>query len=173
MSYQMSPQTAFTPPDPSMLTIRDRDGSLVFWAGHAANTRMLAPPEGYAIDDAADACVYDEGCGSVKRRGFVLKHGGRETELGYGERRSFEGYVALHAGNNQEVARAGRCADWWVASSTVVLIRGSLESLNQADAVPRWTEESQSPPAVRLRPRKSDARSHRGKRSNERRQSMA
>jgi hypothetical protein len=121
---------------PGFLMVRDGDGSALFWAQLAYQTDALTPPKDLDVRDATDACEYDDGCGLVRVAGFRVQSGDDEVVLGYGERGEVGDYVAFHAGNAHGGEMTGDCSDWSVNASQLVVVRGSIASLDARDAKP-------------------------------------
>jgi hypothetical protein len=121
-------------PEASQLSIARADGTPLLWFSTQTSTDLLSPP-GVTVQDA-DACTFDDGCSLVARRGFKLSVGEDVVSLGYGEQADVGSYVALHAGNDHQTTTTGGCPDYFLASSSLLLVRGSSAALADGETPP-------------------------------------
>jgi hypothetical protein len=121
----------------SHLDLRDQNGELLLWAGEADSLSRLLLPEELAVVDGETQCTVNDDCGDYTRTSLAVSTAdGASADVAVGAIADVGDFVLLHAGNAHQLAGSGQCADRFVASTSLVAIRGSSDSLDALDRGP-------------------------------------
>jgi hypothetical protein len=119
-------------PTNAHLTLRGKAGELLFWAAEAASTQELERPNEVTVTDGPASCLASSSCGTFTRASMTVALANAQTKLAYGSIADLGAYTLLHAGNEHGVEARG-CSDWFVARSSIALVRGNVATLEAKD----------------------------------------